>query len=48
MGCDYYADEYGQFELEITTETGQTRSIRLTGLEPGEEIHRSLLHGRDR
>lgn len=49
MGCDYYADEEGVFELEIFDADGQTLGkIHLGNLDPDQELYRQLTYGRDR
>ena len=50
MGCDYYADENGEFELEIGNfNTSKVLgTIVLTGLKPAQKLSEDLLKGRAR
>ena len=51
MGCDFYADENGEFELMISWKSGErfkTRKIKLTGLAPGHKIYQELFKGKER
>lgn len=49
MGCDYYADENGTFEVVVQArESGETQRIVLTGLEPNEELDQDLIAGTER
>lgn len=49
MGCDFYADDDGRFELQLTDADGkQIGFIVIDDLEPGAQIYRDLLVGRVR
>lgn len=48
MGCDYYADERGIFEIEFRSETGKKGFVMLTDLKPKEKIYMELNTGESR
>ena len=56
MGCDYYADENGNFTLEIFDYLAETKLgrdlplgvIRVTGLEPFHKLSKSIKEGESR
>lgn len=50
MGCDYFADENGEFEMEFRDhDTGAViAKVVIPNLKPGHEISKELLKGRSR
>ena len=50
MGCDYYADENGVFEMEFFDYIGGTLigKVLISGLEPNHPIGKDLIKGEAR
>jgi len=49
MGGDYFADEEGKLKIKFRNKDDNfLGEITMRGLDPGEEVHKSLIRGRNR